>query len=46
MPQLRIRIPPELKEALENAADKNDRTLTNEVIHRLRKSLDQHYRKD
>ncbi|ECM3183703.1 Arc family DNA-binding protein [Salmonella enterica subsp. enterica serovar Newport] len=39
MPQLRIRIPTELKEALENAAYKNDRTLTNEVIHRLKNSF-------
>lgn len=39
MPQLRARIPHELKEALEKAALKNDRTLTNEIIHRLKKSF-------
>ncbi|WP_071998261.1 MULTISPECIES: Arc family DNA-binding protein [unclassified Serratia (in: enterobacteria)] len=40
MPQLRVRIPQELKDALETIANKNDRTFTAEVIRRLRKSLE------
>lgn len=41
MPQLRVRIPQELKDALEKIASENDRTFTVEVIRRLRKSLEE-----
>lgn len=40
MPQLRVRIPQELKDALEKVAGENDRTFTAEVIRRLRESLE------
>ncbi|MCX8963221.1 Arc family DNA-binding protein [Erwinia psidii] len=39
-PQLRVRIPQELKEALEKIAAKNDRTLTAEINRRLKGSLE------
>lgn len=39
-PQLRVRIPQDLKDALEKTAADNDRTLTAEVIRRLRESLE------
>ncbi|MBO1563539.1 Arc family DNA-binding protein [Yersinia pseudotuberculosis] len=39
-PQLRVRISQELKDALEKAADNNDRTLTAEITRRLRESLE------
>lgn len=39
-PQLRARIPQELKEALEKSALQNDRTLTAEITRRLRESLE------
>lgn len=39
-PQLRVRIPQDLKDALENAARTNDRTLTAEITRRLRESLE------
>lgn len=42
-PQLRVRIPQELKEALEKIASENDRTFTAEVNRRLRKSLEDEY---
>ncbi|EHY0365681.1 Arc family DNA-binding protein [Salmonella enterica] len=38
-PQLRIRIPQDLKDMLEKSAKDNDRTLTAEITRRLRKSL-------
>lgn len=38
-PQFKFRIPSELKEALELAAQTNNRTLTSEIIHRLEKSF-------
>jgi len=41
MPQLRVRIPQELKDALEKTAVDNDRTLTAEITRRLRESLEQ-----
>lgn len=40
-PQLRVRIPQELKDALEKIASDNDRTLTAEITRRLRDSLEQ-----
>ncbi|AXY36032.1 DNA-binding protein [Yersinia pseudotuberculosis] len=40
MPQLRVRIPQELKDALEKIAENNDRTLTAEILRRLRESLE------
>ncbi|PIJ50647.1 DNA-binding protein [Erwinia sp. OLTSP20] len=40
-PQLRVRIPQELKDALEKTAADNDRTLTAEITRRLRESLEQ-----
>lgn len=39
-PQLRVRIPQDLKDALEKAAKENDRTLTAEITRRLRESLE------
>ncbi|AXD45412.1 Arc family DNA-binding protein [Salmonella enterica] len=39
-PQLRIRIPQDLKETLEKVARDNDRTLTAEITRRLRESLE------
>ncbi|CDH33232.1 Arc family DNA-binding protein [Xenorhabdus bovienii] len=39
-PQLRARIPQELKDALEKSALQNDRTLTAEITRRLRESLE------
>lgn len=39
-PQLRTRIPQELKDALEKSALQNDRTLTAEITRRLRESLE------
>ncbi|EAS1997984.1 Arc family DNA-binding protein [Salmonella enterica] len=40
-PQLRVRIPQDLKDALEKSARNNDRTLTAEITRRLRESLEQ-----
>ncbi|MBC3251247.1 Arc family DNA-binding protein [Serratia fonticola] len=39
-PQLRVRIPQDLKNALEKAARENGRTLTAEITRRLIKSLE------
>jgi len=39
-PQLRVRIPQGLKDALEKSARDNDRTLTAEITRRLRGSLE------
>ncbi|NIG88490.1 Arc family DNA-binding protein [Serratia symbiotica] len=39
-PPLRVRIPQELKDALEKIASDNDRTLTAEITRRLRESLE------
>lgn len=39
-PQLRVRIPQELKDALDKISNQNDRTLTAEIIRRLRESLE------
>lgn len=39
-PQLRVRIPQDLKDALDKIALKNDRTLTAEITRRLRDSLE------
>ncbi|EAQ9807299.1 Arc family DNA-binding protein [Salmonella enterica] len=39
-PQLRVRIPQDLKDLLEKSAKDNDRTLTAEITRRLRKSLE------
>ncbi|EON4226460.1 Arc family DNA-binding protein [Escherichia coli] len=39
-PQLRVRIPQDLKDALEKSARENDRTLTAEITRRLRESLE------
>lgn len=39
-PQLRVRIPQDLKDALEKSAKDNDRTLTAEITRRLRESLE------
>lgn len=38
-PQLRVRIPQDLKDALEKSARDNDRTLTAEITRRLRESM-------
>jgi uncharacterized protein YaaW (UPF0174 family) len=39
-PQLRVRIPQDLKDTLEKISRENDRTLTAEITRRLRKSLE------
>ncbi|HBB8952343.1 TPA: Arc family DNA-binding protein [Escherichia coli] len=39
-PQLRVRIPQDLKDGLEKSARENDRTLTAEITRRLRESLE------
>lgn len=39
-PQLRVRIPQDLKDALEKISRENDRTLTAEITRRLRESLE------
>ena len=39
-PQLRVRVPPELKEQLEDMARSSGRTLTAEIVYRLQQSLD------
>jgi hypothetical protein len=39
-PQLRVRIPPELKEDLEDRAAKANRTLTAEIVYRLQQSIE------
>lgn len=39
-PQLRVRIPQEIKDALDKIASDNDRTLTAEITRRLRESLE------
>lgn len=39
-PQLRIRLSPELKEKIQNAADKNNRSMNAEITARLEKSFD------
>ncbi|EBB7895868.1 Arc family DNA-binding protein [Salmonella enterica] len=39
-PQLRVRIPQDLKDMLEKSAKDNDRTLTAEITRRLRESLE------
>jgi predicted transcriptional regulator len=39
-PQLRVRIPQDLKDALEAVAKKNDRTFTAEITRRLHESLE------
>lgn len=39
-PQLRVRIPEELKITLEQLAKKNDRTLTAEITRRLKASVE------
>lgn len=36
--QLRIRVPPELKDALDESAAENNRTLTAEIVYRLQQS--------
>ena len=38
--QLRVRVPPELKDALDKAADENNRTLTAEIVYRLQQSFE------
>lgn len=40
-PQLRVRVPPELKEQLEDMARSSGRTLTAEIVYRLQRSLDE-----
>lgn len=35
-----VRLPPELKSRLEREAERNSRTLTGEIIHRLRQSFE------
>lgn len=40
-PQLRVRIPQDLKDVLEKLARENDRTLTAEITRRLRNSLEE-----
>ncbi|HDN5152684.1 TPA: Arc family DNA-binding protein [Salmonella enterica subsp. enterica serovar Birkenhead] len=40
-PQLRVRIPQDLKDILEKLARENDRTLTAEITRRLRNSLEE-----
>ena len=39
-PQLRVRVPPELKDRLEDMARSSGRTLTAEIVYRLQQSLD------
>ena len=39
--QVNFRMPAELKERLEQAAKESGRSITSELVHRLRKSLDQ-----
>ena len=38
--QLRVRVPPELKDSLDKAAEENNRTLTAEIVHRLQQSFE------
>ena len=38
-PQLKIRIPEDLKETIEKSAEKNGRSRVAEILYRLRKSL-------
>lgn len=40
-PQLRVRVPPELKEQLEDIARSSGRTLTAEIVYRLQRSIDE-----
>jgi predicted transcriptional regulator len=42
-PQLRVRIPQDLKDTLEKIARENDRTLTAEITRRLRDSIKKDY---
>ena len=42
-PQIGIHVPPELMEALKNAAQANDRSLAQECIRRLRISFEQEH---
>lgn len=39
-PQLRVRVPPELKDRLEDMARSSGRTLTAEIVYRLQQSLE------
>jgi len=39
--EIRLRVPPDLREAIEATAAKNERSINRECIHRLRRSLDQ-----
>jgi len=39
-PTYQLRLPPELKAALEDVARKNERSLNSEITHRLEKSLE------
>ena len=39
-PQLRVRVPPELKEQLEDMARSSGRTLTAEIVYRLQRSIE------
>ncbi|MDD2341418.1 MAG: Arc family DNA-binding protein [Tolumonas sp.] len=38
--QLRVRVPPDLKDDLDKAAEHNNRTLTAEIVYRLQKSFE------
>lgn len=40
-PQFKLRLPPKLKESLEQEAEKNDRTLTAEIVARLQATFDE-----
>lgn len=39
-PMMRLRIPPDLKERIQEAARYNDRSMNAEILHRIRDSLD------